>query len=266
MKKLIVILIISTGLILSCLGYVGHILFEYHESNVEYEEIQKTYVEDFDEDASVFHESPIPYRDIDMEGLLSQNPDFVCWLSYADGNVDYPVLKEQETDINGYLHRTFEGQANGAGCLFIPYDASDGFTDNNTFVYGHNMKNGSMFGSLKKIFRDPKANFTDPYFYVWTKDGEAVMYRVISMYVTDKDSSFFGVPKGNSAYDEYLSDILGAGSMNGFIPFTDSEELAMDNRNPIVTFSVCYGQAGTRNRLLVHGIEIYKETYERRAP
>ena len=266
MKKLFIILILSICLILLCLGYVGRIIFEYHESDMEYEEIHRTYVEDIDTAVPVSYESPISYRDIDLEGLLSQNPDFVCWLSYADGDVDYPIVKEQEDDINGYLHRTFEGQANGAGCLFIPYDASYNFTDSNTFVYGHNMKNGSMFGSLKKIFRDPKANFTDPYFYVWTRDWEAVMYRVISMYVTDKDSSFFGIPKGDSAYDEYLSDILKAGSMNGFIPFTEAEEQAMTDRNPIVTFSVCYGHAGTRNRLLVHGIEIYREIYERREP
>lgn len=266
MKKLFIVLILSVCLILSCLGYVGCILFEYHESDMEYEEIQKTYTEDFDDIQPVSYESPIPYRDVDIEGLLSQNPDFVCWLSYADGGVDHPVVKEQEKDINGYLHRTFDGQSNGAGCLFIPYDASYDFMDNNTFVYGHNMKNGSMFGSLKKVFRDPGANFTDPYFYVWTRDGEAVMYRIISMYVTDKDSGFFGIPKGDGAYDEYLSDILTAGSMNGFIPFTESEEQSMTNRNPIVTFSVCYGSAGTRNRLLVHGIEIYRETYERREP
>lgn len=267
MKKLIALLITFICLILLCLGYIGQVIYEYHKSDSEYESLHDNYVSEEQEENIIQtpYESPIPYRDVDIDGLLSANPDFVCWIYYNDVRIDYPVVREREDDINGYLHRTFEGQPNNAGCVFIPYDASDDFSDSNTFFYGHNMKNGSMFGSLKKIFRNPDENLTDPYFYVWTKDKEAIMYRVISMYVVDKDSSYFAIPHGDKAFDSYLADILKAGSIEGFIPFDDGEMQAMEDRNPIATLSVCYGRAGTRNRLLVHGVEIYREKYERRS-
>lgn len=268
MKKLVALLITFMCLILLCAIYIGQIIFEYHKGNSEYENLYHNYVTEGEQSQTqtpALYESRIPYRDIDIDGLISANPDFVCWLYYNDGMVDYPVVKEREDNINEYLHRTFEGQVNGAGCIFIPYDASDDFSNSNTFFYGHNMKNGSMFGSLKKIFRNPDENLTDPYFYIWTKDKEVIMYRVISMYVADKDSSYFVVPHGDEPYDGYLADILRAGTIDGFIPFSNDEKKSMDDRNPIATLSVCYGSAGTRNRLLVHGVEICREKYERRS-
>lgn len=264
MKKLKTALVILILLLLICLGYIGYILYGYFVVDEEYEGIYNEYVSDDTDTADDGNYiSPIPYRDIDIDGLLKVNPDFVAWIYYEDGKVDYPVVKEHEDDINGYLHRTFEGQPNSAGCLFIPYDASDDFTDLNTFIYGHNMRNGSMLGSLKLIFRNAKANYKTPYFYVWTKDYEQIMYRVVSMYVVDKDSDYFAVPTDSASYDEYLDMILSAGSLDFLIPFTDGEVQAMEDDSPIITFSVCYGVAGTSNRLLVHGVEVLREDYVR---
>lgn len=206
-------------------------------------------------------ESPFPERDIDIEGLLSVNPDFVAWIYYEDGKIDYPVAKETEDDINKYLNTTFEGQRNTAGCIFMPYDASSDFKDLNTFLYGHNMKNGSMFGTLKYLYRDPAENFKNPYFYIWTKDYERIMYRVVSMYVVDKDSEMYSVPVNIEGYVEYRDKILELGSVGGYQAFMDMEKGAMGQAEPFVTLSVCYGSAGTRNRLLVHGVEILREPY-----
>ncbi len=270
-KALKIILAIILFLILGCVAYISWIMLGYIQADKEYEQLTDEYVTSADMDDHYENNTeaepedicpvPIPDRDIDIDGLLLANPDFTGWLYYEDGGVDYPVVKEHEDDINGYLHRTFEGQKSSSGCIFIPYDASEDFTDLNTFFYGHNMRNGSMFGSLKKIFRNPSENYNNPYFYLWTKDHEILVYRVVSMYVVDKDSSMFAVPTDEKTYEEYLSAVLNAGRLDSLKPFTDFEEQAMDETAPLITFSVCYGAAGTRNRLLVHGVQIWKGNY-----
>lgn len=260
LKAVTALLIIG---ILGCLFYITSLIIGYIKVDEEYNGIRDSYVsrkEPGQEDEKEM--SPIPDLNIDIDGLLATNPDFVAWLYYPDSGVDYPVVKEQEDGINGYLHRSFEGEKSSAGCLFIPYDADERFVDLNTFVYGHNMRNGSMFGSLKKLIRTPADSYADPYFFVYNRNGDRIMYRVISTYVTNKDSSFFAVPESISGYDEYLDQILDAGRMDGYIPFTDEELEAMERHKPIVTFSVCYGKAGTSNRQLVHGVEVLREHRE----
>lgn len=259
-EKLKAILFFLIFCILCSLLYIGWLITGYLKVDEEYNEIRSNYVTEQEPmEGADDYVSPIPDLDIDIDGLLATNPDFIAWLYYPDGNVDYPVVKEREEDINGYLHRSFEGNKSSAGCLFVPYDADERFTDFNTFVYGHNMRNGSVFGSLKKLIRTPDENYKDPYFYVYAKNGDRIMYRVISTYITDKNSSYFAIPQSISGYEEYLAQILDAGKLDGRIPFTDEDMEAMDRHKPIVTFSVCYGRAGTSNRQLVHGVEVLRE-------
>lgn len=202
---------------------------------------------------------PFPDLEIDMEGLLAENPDFVAWLYYEDAEISYPVVQESADEVNKYLKTTFEGTENSAGCVFMPYDADEAFRYMNTFIYGHNMKDGSMFGQLKNVFRKPD-EAKNPYFYIWTKDGEAIRYRVIAAYVVEHDSEMYSIPLTDDAYQQYLSAVLELGSMDGYVPFTEEEETAMEESSPIVTLSTCYGSAGTSKRLLIQGIEIERRT------
>lgn len=263
-RGLVVLLFLLIGMILCVMGYIGWLLYGYYSAGSEYDMVREGFVEPAAPDepeAPPEPESPFPDRDIDIEGLLEQNPDFVCWLYYPDGAVDYPVVKETESDINGYLHRTFDGKSNAAGCIFMPYDADSGFRDLNTFLYGHNMRDGSMFGSLKYLYRDPEEKFKDPYFYIWTKDYERIMYRVVAMYVVDKESEMFAVPISAAGYVEYKDKMMAMGSVDGFVEITDEEMDKLGHGSPLVTLQACYGPAGTRNRLLVTGVEILREDF-----
>lgn len=263
-KGLGILLGILISLIFCFVGYIIYLLYGYHEADVEYSVIREDYTGPKDDGADGVDgsgDSRFPDKDVDVDALLSENPDFTCWLYYPDGKVDLPVVKEHEDDINGYLHRTFEGTRNSAGCVFMPYDADEGFHDLNTFLYGHNMANGSMFGSLKYLRRDPQENFKDPYFYIWTKDHERMLFRVVAMYEVDRDSEMYAVPMSTEGYREYLSQALSMGSVEALVPFTQEEKDAMGHAKPLVTLSVCYGKAGTRNRLLIQGVELVRELF-----
>ena len=123
-RSLEVVLGILLFLILCCFGYIAWLLYHYYMADLEYSVLREdyTYSDDADDNNDTGGDaSRFPDKDIDTEGLLAANPDFVCWLYYPDGKIDLPVVKEREDDINGYLHRTFEGKRNSAGCVFMPY-------------------------------------------------------------------------------------------------------------------------------------------------
>lgn len=240
------------------------VLMERYISRQEYERARESYVSAISprEDIPAEEEDVFPNIEVDIEGLLEKNPDFVAWLYYEDGGVDYPVVQESGSDVNRYLKTTFEGTENSAGCIFVPYDADPDFNDRNTFIYGHNMKDGSMFGGLKNVYRDPQ-EAKDPYFYIWTKGYEVIRYRVIATYVVKYDSEMYAVPMNDTGYQTYMDSMMGLGRFDKYVPFTDEERAAMEEGKQIVTLSTCYGSAGTSKRLLVQGIEIERRTAQR---
>lgn len=87
-----------------------------------------------------------------MKDLYDQNPDIVGWLTIPDTKVDYPVMHTPD-DGEKYLHRDFEGNYDFGGELFIEDDCSMEPESDNLIIYGHNMKNGTMFRGITE-YRD----------------------------------------------------------------------------------------------------------------
>ena len=80
------------------------------------------------------------------------------------------------------------------------------------------------------------------------------------MYVVDKSDSMYSIPLKIEAYRDYIDKALKLGAMDGYIPFTEAENQAMEEGAPIVTLSTCYGSAGTSRRLLIQGVAIETRT------
>ena len=100
--------------------------------------------------------------EIDFEALKEKNDDFCAWLVIPALEVNYPVVWCGDNDT--YLTKTFEGGTNSAGCLFVDGANSPDLTDRNTLIYGHNMKNGAMFGTLSDFLQKEELAAEDPYF------------------------------------------------------------------------------------------------------
>ena len=198
-----------------------------------------------------FADESFPEVEVDCQGFEAVNDDFVGFLLYEDADIHLPVVQEDEEDE--YLHKTFQGFENPAGCTFIFNDADAEF-NNSLVVYGHNMKNGSMFGSLFNV-NEKRDN---PYFYVYTEDG-AKKYRVISAYTCEaSDPDVYQMPSDED-YDAYLQRALENGRYDDVVEFTDREMYAMEQHAPIVTLSTCHGAAGTTTRFVVSGILIAED-------
>lgn len=83
---------------------------------------------------------------IDFESLSKINPDIIGWIGFEGLEIDYPVVQTKDNEF--YLNHLFSLEKNKLGAIFVDYRNKSDLSDRNTIIYGHNMKNGSMFSSL----------------------------------------------------------------------------------------------------------------------
>lgn len=227
-------------LCLLALFYSGYrfygILSEYYRADREYEQISKEYTEPNDAtvpDASTHGEDdtwPLiedaePPLTPNWDELKAVNSDLVGWLYVGAVDISYPIVQADDDDY--YLHRTFEKTYLFAGSIFEEALNDPHFSDMHTLVYGHNMKNGSMFAGLKKM-KDQELYDSDPYFWILTPEGN-YRYHIISIFDTRPMSDIYqlfdsdqkpkflawekavqkaSVPKNNVSIDEDGNDLV----------------------------------------------------------
>lgn len=182
---------------------------------------------------------------IDHAALKAANPDYKGWLYVPCLEISYPVVRGTDNDY--YLHHTYEGTENVTGCIFIDSGCAKDMGDYNTFFYGHNMKNGSMFGSLKKLLSDPDPIIEDPYIYFYTEDG-VYAYRTYSFHKVPPKSDYFEYAVTQQKYWNYIDKALQ--------DRVQDMDTAVDKRKNSVTLSTCNGSGESKQRFLVHAINI----------
>ena len=143
--------------ILVCLGIIAYESYkiyddqkEYQVAKNEYEELENIAVSyPLVEDEAAITDYPL--LQIDFDRLKSINDDVVAWIYFPALDISYPVVHENE--IDEYLYVTFDGTSNKSGSIFEDVLSDPEFRGMHDIVFGHNMKNGTMFGSLDK-YRD----------------------------------------------------------------------------------------------------------------
>lgn len=248
------LMVIAILLILFGCGHVLYNIYVYHEADQEYADLAGEYIDTGNDTSSEEAEDDVgemPTLSIDWDVLLAVNPDLYAWLYYRDDYNDVaislPVVQPSEEDLQKYLHVTFEGTRNSAGCLFIAADA-DPEQDENVFIYGHNMRNGTMFGQLKNLYQSPDQIRTHV-FYLYFPDGSVQTYDLYSVVKTYDGSGLYYSP-GTKDTKDYLSQLQESSVYQPEDQFWPSD--ASDVH--LVTLSTCYGRAGTSDRVLVTGM------------
>lgn len=149
------------------------IFSEYNKGDKEYQKIQDLVINTEKKD-----DTKEEAFSVDFEKLLEMNSDVVGWIRFDEpSEINYPVV--QGRDNEEYLKRTFEANTNKLGTLFVDVNNPGDFSGRNTFIYGHNMKNGSMFAQLLK-YKDDSFYKEHPYFYIYTPDGKVRTYEIFS--------------------------------------------------------------------------------------
>ena len=85
---------------------------------------------------------------IDFAGLEEINEDCVAWIYIEDTAINYPVV--QGSDNSFYLKHLIDGKWNSAGCIFLDFRVDSNISDRHSIIYGHHMKDGTMFSGLTK--------------------------------------------------------------------------------------------------------------------
>lgn len=88
-------------------------------------------------------ENAITWPVVDFAALENINSDCVAWIRIDETEIDYPVV--QGHDNSFYLKHLFDGEWNGAGCIFLDSRVEPDLSDRHSVLYGHHMKNGTMF-------------------------------------------------------------------------------------------------------------------------
>jgi len=193
-------------------------------------------------------ESVIPVSlEIDFDQLKEINGDLVGWLYYEPLDISYPIVRGDDNDY--YTHYTFENEKNSSGAIFMDFLNKPNMDNYNTIIYGHNMRNGTMFGSLKKLLNDDSIIEEDPYFYIFTED-QAFMYEIASVYITTSESDTYNLIETQEDQQDYINYILEVST------WLWDKEIASSDK--IVTLSTCHGLHST-NRTVVHGVLIASE-------
>ena len=223
---------------------------ENDEAKSEYATLAKTMVKPETAPKTEGEEKPkqeeedYPHLSIDFQALKYRNKDFVGWLSFPALDLSYPVCQEKKVDQ--YLYVTFDGKKNSSGCIFMDKDSSATFDGRSDFIFGHNMRNLSMFGSLKTLLRKGNEHLLEKnhYLYIYTEE-KVIRYEIFAYYNAKAGSSIYSLVKTDEQYDAFLKMIEQRNVYKNH-PTGD-----FGQRPEILTLSTCFGKAGGDTRFLV---------------
>jgi len=181
---------------------------------------------------------------VDFDALREVNSDIVAWIRFDEPSViNYPVVKGK--DNSEYLKKTISGFDNTYGSIFMNCDNSGDFKDFNTIVYGHRMKNKTMFGALDN-YKERDFWKQYPYFYIYTPDGAELKYRIFANGTVNQESQSYQYGFADDADKQAFLDYT-----KGALSYDNSVEVTISDR--IVTLSTCTA-ASDSNRYIVCGV------------
>lgn len=184
---------------------------------------------------------------VDFGGMWKTNKDVYAWITVPGTVIDYPVL-QHATDNTYYLNYNIDGSYGYPGCIYTENLNTKEFTDNNTVIYGHNMKNGTMFAGLHK-FEDSTFFEEHTKVYIYTPEQE-LTYTIFAAYVYDDRHLLYSFDFANKdVYANYLETVKGMRSMNALI----REDVEVTAEDKIITLVTCIGNQPSK-RLLVQAV------------
>lgn len=235
-------------------GMLIHIFMEYKKGTDIYENISSSVLTPVDKptgdgtDTSSDEEENLPFV-YDHQALLNINSEGQGYLYIPSIDLRLPVV--QGTDNEYYLNHTFNKVYNAAGALFIDSRVDKGLGGSNVIIYGHNMKNGSMFAKLayykNESFYRQQGNDV---FYIYTGD-EIREYRIFDAFENDPEGYVYTCNFGTaSQLQEYASTVKSYSLYDTGVDVSSATQ--------VVTFSTCTGDG--ERRIIVQGIYVGSRT------
>lgn len=197
-----VVFALSLFLMLFAGGRLYGIYAEYDEGTQAYEKLAQQHVVTVPEGVQEYApEAEKEGFSVNFESLLAEYTDVTAWIRCEGTPINYPIA--QSEDNSYYLRRLLNGKYNIAGTIFMDYRNGGNFSDWNTVVYGHNMKNGSMFGVLPK-YKEQSFYDAHPSMRLLTPDKEFEI-ELLGGYVTPADSEAYRFPASQEERDALIA-------------------------------------------------------------
>lgn len=242
--------IVLAGSVILCLGGVAYLVSDHmnqDQNSDVYEQVQEQMQV---LEPTVKEETPVEVS-IDFASLKKINKDIYAWIDIEDTNVHYPIV-QSPTDDSYYLEHTIEGVKGYPGSIYTERVNAKDFSDFNTVIYGHDMKDGSMFKHLHK-FEDPEFFETHDTVTIYT-EKEIKTYRIYAAIVFDNRHLMYHF--NNDDIEDrkaFIQAINGARNMKNLY----REGMTIDENSKLITMSTCItGQPD--KRYLVVAEEIAK--------
>lgn len=198
----------------------------------------------------------IPEKNIDWEVLWEENEHIYAWLYIPGTDIDYPIVQHPD-EASYYLRRDLSGNKSTAGCIFTQFYNEKDFTDLNTVIYGHNMRNGTMFASLHNY--ENLGFFEEyPYVYIYVPDG-VLVYEVFAAYQGGDQHLLFSYDSTTpEAFQRYLDAVFDIRDMGAHF----REGLEVKGENHVISLSTCVRGEET-SRYLVQAVLLNEEMLDK---
>lgn len=228
-RKLYFVLMILLALVfvVSTAG-AGMTLYEYHQADKEYGDLQNRYIartpnqtENEGDSATPKDTAPIS---VDFEALLKENSDIIGWLYCENTPINYPVVQTKDNDY--YLRRDLNGKYLRTGTLFADFRCSAVGTGQIHIIYGHNMKNSSMFGTLLNYGKQEYYS-AHPVIYYLTPENDYKI-ELFSGFTANSSSDIYRTEIGEAAdFEAFLQGIISKSTFTSNVSVSGNDKIVM---------------------------------------
>lgn len=181
---------------------------------------------------------------IDFEELKKKNPDTVAWLKVENTNIEFPVVQAKNNSY--YLTHNFNKEYNTAGWIFADYKNKLDTTDKNIVIYGHNMRDNSMFGSLKDVIKEEWYNNEENKYITFITENAYQVYQVFSVYQIEKEDYYIQTKFKDDEFSKFV-DTIKQRSKKDFA-------VEVSNEDTILTLSTCANN--NKYRVVLHSVRV----------
>jgi len=177
----------------------------------------------------------------DYQKLFSINNETVGWLKVNNTSVDYPVVKASDNDY--YLNHNFYKQSNFNGWIYMDYRNNPEVLDQNTIIYGHNLKNGMMFGTLQRALKESWYNNPENLVITFNTTTKQMKWQIFSIYVVNVTNDYL---YANFDYDSQFKEFVDKLKSRSIKDFG----VEVTKFDKILTLTTC--QNNSKQRLVIH--------------
>lgn len=233
--KLNTVLFVVCLIVLICAVGVGvYQTVKKQQANKAYEELRPEVDAAVVETEEVVEKVEVP---IDFIALQKKYPNAYAWITIPDTPVDYPIMQStEEMDPDYYLEHTIDDEKNLPGAIYtqISFNSKE-MTDPVTVIYGHNMRNDSMFGSLSE-YKNEEYRLAHPYIYVYTPE-HIYKYEIFGAvtYTNTHILSAYDCNEDVNGREEFLTSLREESSSPTWL----SEEIVVSSSDRIIVLSTC---------------------------